>query len=356
MANKWAIQNGNWSDGSTWNDGVVPTADDDVYANGYTIQNLPQIVNVKSLRNTPDTNINSGGSFYNYNGSTVVLNCDMYCYSTWLYQGSRNDYDYTTIINGNIYIYYSSIVITYNANAHSRIYNINGNILQMSPSSGGTIITNHNRGIQIYINGFVDTPDYYLTTGDDSNTDYNNITIQSNCKIRGVQSTYIKSTIPLNVLGVLNITDYDISDVFCNSIEYENGFNLIPSKIHPTDVQTFSIRYVGQQPDTNPYVIINPNDIVSTYPTEQQVTQGVTYGMQNEYEGRLALPPESTVLKDVEYGDNQKGTLEVIALSGATATAESISVVNLTEQEVERVKNCATVSTVQKCFEDFKEE
>jgi hypothetical protein len=47
--------------------------------------------------------------------------------------------------------------------------------------------------------------------------------------------------------------------------------------------------------------------------------------------------------------------LEVIALSGATATADNISVVNLTEQDVNRVKNCATIETVQKCFEEFKE-
>ena len=35
---------------------------------------------------------------------------------------------------------------------------------------------------------------------------------------------------------------------------------------------------------------------------------------------------------------------------------DNIAVVNLTEQEVERVKNCATISTMQQCFENFKEE
>jgi hypothetical protein len=90
------------------------------------------------------------------------------------------------------------------------------------------------------------------------------------------------------------------------------------------------------------------------YPTERNVADGVEYGLQNEYEGRLALPAEGVVMRGVEYGD-KTGTLEVIALSGATATADNISVVNLTEQEVNRVKNCATIQTVQQCFEDFKE-
>ena len=88
-------------------------------------------------------------------------------------------------------------------------------------------------------------------------------------------------------------------------------------------------------------------------PQEQSVAQGVHYGMQNEYEGRLALPPESTVLKDVEYGDGQVGTLEVIALSGATATADNIAVVNLTEQQVNRVSQCATKETVDEAFKEF---
>lgn len=88
-------------------------------------------------------------------------------------------------------------------------------------------------------------------------------------------------------------------------------------------------------------------------PQESDVKQGVEYGINKVGTYLPNFPQESTVLKDVEYGDNQVGTLEVIALSGATAQADNIAVVNLTEQEVNRVKNCATIQTVQQCFEDF---
>lgn len=37
MANVYAVQNGNWNNGSTWSSGSVPTADDYVYLNGKTV-------------------------------------------------------------------------------------------------------------------------------------------------------------------------------------------------------------------------------------------------------------------------------------------------------------------------------
>jgi hypothetical protein len=56
--------------------------------------------------------------------------------------------------------------------------------------------------------------------------------------------------------------------------------------------------------------------------------------------------PESVVLEGYQYG-NKVGSLKTVP--------DNVTIINLTEQEVNRVKNCATVSTVQKCFEEFKE-
>ena len=37
MAVKWAVANGNWSAGTTWNDGVVPVIGDKVYLDGHVV-------------------------------------------------------------------------------------------------------------------------------------------------------------------------------------------------------------------------------------------------------------------------------------------------------------------------------
>ena len=76
MANKWAIANGNWSDGSTWNDGVVPTSDDDVWLNGNTL--IADVnIHCKSVTNdiSPDTGV--GGGVVNFTGSKDIV-CDVY--------------------------------------------------------------------------------------------------------------------------------------------------------------------------------------------------------------------------------------------------------------------------------------
>lgn len=114
---------------------------------------------------------------------------------------------------------------------------------------------------------------------------------------------------------------------------------------------TFEWIYEG---DGQPTFILYPyrGNSRLNYPNENTVADGTTYGVNNEYEGELQLPPEGAVLKDVTYGD-KTGTLEVIALSGATATADNIAVVNLTEHQVNRVSQCATKETVDEAFEEF---
>lgn len=72
MAERWAVASGNSDSTSTWNGGTLPTADDDVYANGYNI-----IVNAstswKTVRNTAGTTAVAGGNFTLSNGVTLTL-------------------------------------------------------------------------------------------------------------------------------------------------------------------------------------------------------------------------------------------------------------------------------------------
>ena len=49
---RYAVQNGAWSSGSTWDNGIVPLDDDDIYADGRTIT-INQNINVLRLTNFP---------------------------------------------------------------------------------------------------------------------------------------------------------------------------------------------------------------------------------------------------------------------------------------------------------------
>ena len=73
MADRWAVQNGNWSSTSTWNGGTLPTAADDVYADGFTVT-INQNVTVLSVRTTQRSGGSAGGSFTLNAGFTLTAN------------------------------------------------------------------------------------------------------------------------------------------------------------------------------------------------------------------------------------------------------------------------------------------
>ena len=368
MANKWAIANGNWSDGSTWNDGVVPTEDDYVWLNGYTVT-LNVDIAAKSISNGELEDFSVVGGTLACGNNARVINSSLHHYVSNLITQGNN----LLTINGDIYLHSSAnyCIQKYGIQNDVRCI-INGNIvgdtheckfLSMGNNSGS-----YNSYLEIIGNITNCMIDCKLYSG--NYTKYisivgnvNDLQLQEDT---GLYSVNIVGNLRQQLVTIGDLDDFSIYGElhnYANDIPYFKTLYIGGNVFYNNGLGGFcskSISYINdditfQNTTDLTYIVANSNKIDETYPTEQQVAQGVVYGMQNEYEGRLSLPAESTVLKDVEYGD-KVGTLEVIALSGATATADNISVVNLTEQEVNRVKNCATVSTVQKCFEDFKEE
>jgi hypothetical protein len=51
MATRFAVATGNFSSGATWDNGAVPTSDDDLYANGFTVT-IDGTYTVQTIRNT----------------------------------------------------------------------------------------------------------------------------------------------------------------------------------------------------------------------------------------------------------------------------------------------------------------
>ena len=304
MANKWAVQNGNWSDGSTWNDGVVPTADDDVWANGKTIT-LDQDVNVKSLRTTHSPLDIMGGTFKN-NTNGRFVQADLYAGNSYVITTQSDSRSLT--LNGNIYggkpnTQYNNSAIELRAGCTMTII---GNCV------GFTFLTFYSTYASVIFNGIVDCSEYPCC----------------NYAIGG----------PLNINGKL------IAGVYPNAttggtlyIRVEGELKLMNSVSFATVGTTSNYHKIYGTIDMTDYEAVD-------FPIKGYIDMQVT-----ELKGKtqVALPPESVVLEGYEYGD-KVGTMKTVP--------DNVAIVNLTEQEVERVKNCATVSTVQKCFEDFKEE
>ena len=75
MAVKWAVANGQWSAGTTWNDGAVPTGGDDVYLNGHNVTlDLNATITCKSISNlvNDDYSVVSGGKLVSTSNNTAL--------------------------------------------------------------------------------------------------------------------------------------------------------------------------------------------------------------------------------------------------------------------------------------------
>ncbi len=72
-AQVWAVANGNSNAGATWNGGVIPTATQDVYANGYTVT-VNASTEWKSANTIAGTTAVAGGGFTLSNSVTLTLN------------------------------------------------------------------------------------------------------------------------------------------------------------------------------------------------------------------------------------------------------------------------------------------
>ena len=75
MADKWAVANGNWSAGATWNGGTVPAAGDTVYANGKNVTVDPGLTTPVVGRLSTEANaglgVAAGGGFFPGAGCTI---------------------------------------------------------------------------------------------------------------------------------------------------------------------------------------------------------------------------------------------------------------------------------------------
>lgn len=328
MAVKWAVANGNWSAGATWNGGVVPVDGDEIYLNGYTINpNVNFNLRNSIVRNDANSeyNIVAGGIlnanfrqgvfsakkfvvgtstfFYQvYNGGVfngdVELRGGTFCYKT----GSDRGYSWT--LNGNVHRISGTNSTLFNDGTHnSPSVTIVGNITD--DGSGGTITRSGTANL--VVNG---------------NVQWNGSLGGATTRIIGnyiIYGTDVSAT-TLQVSGNMRITNGRVICTTCNfggtEILYSNTANnpgLLAQTINfiNDNVNTFTWKDVTE-PRLNPFIIVTDADMNNRqqYPSENEVKQGTEY-VWGEKVGTYQQPPESVVLKGYVYDNDEKvGTLE----------------------------------------------
>lgn len=335
MATKWAIANGNWNAGATWNDGVVPAAGDDVYLDGHTVTlTTPNAISVKSLNNTTNPNTLNSGGVLNVQQATKTITADINAATTIIDEAGMFGNSRLTII-GNINASDDNVG-TYLISCGSAFpLTINGNINLRNAILYNSTYT----GLRVDINGNITANLGYLYTG----TNQQIITINGNCEtcqpsnlttttfiVNGnlsVPSAHILTASNLTV-GGNKLTIGDNAKIICSTnavlscttLEYTDSslgmFGMdIRGSLSMVNLQHWTNI---SSPRTQPYIIITDYEMNDTqqYPQESDVKQGVPY-VWGQKVGTYTpdYPQEAEVLQGVTYDNgNKTGTLEPVVL------------------------------------------
>ena len=327
MAVKWAVANGNWTSGSTWNDGVVPASGDYVYLNGNKIT-YPTLSFNGTISNeaNDDYSVVAGGylnSTSTSGSATLNITSIMAVERIINYNHSQTGViDYLTC--GNFYVKNGITAITNQTNSN----HLTGNFHLLV--SGAVLIQGKNTtNREITINGNVYGVENTSLCGSQ----------QATHTINGVIQVTANAT-TTNINGVVDMAlNNRISTATLNingNIRYRNnrggcGIQYIAMNIANPD--TFTWKDVTE-PRSNPFIILTDAEMNNRqqYPPENEVKEGTEY-VWGEKVGTYQQPPESVVLKDYVYDNDEK--------TGTLVTT------NISQQLISRLENCATIETVQ---------
>ena len=300
MAVKWAVANGSWTAGATWNDGVVPTANDDVYLNGHNVT-ISTLTFNGTIRNdaNDDYQIVAGGYIYanNYSNSATINVTTIIAVETIINynHGITGVLDYLTC--GNFYVKNGIAAITCQEDSNY----LTGNFHLLV--SGAVLIQAKNTTNRtIIINGNVYGVENTLLCSSQQATHTINGAIQvtalaSTTNINGVVDMALNNRISTSTLNING------------NIRYKNnvgGCGLQYTVLNIANPDTFTWKDVTE-PRSNPFIILTDAEMNNRqqYPSENEVKEGVEY-VWGEKVGTYTpdYPPESVVLKDYEYGDS----------------------------------------------------
>lgn len=142
-----AINNGDWFSASTWDTSNVPTANDDVYLNGYNLT-ANNTIHFNTLSNRSAEDINEGGkiTFSSFSGNILCQGGDIYATNNIFTWGN-----WTATVEANkIYSYtqytvaqqrtYTTFYSTWNANYNNVLLYITANKIITDENSVGMLV------------------------------------------------------------------------------------------------------------------------------------------------------------------------------------------------------------------------
>lgn len=309
MATKWAVGNGNYSAGATWNGGTVPEATDDVYADGKTVTIDINII-ANSIRTEQRTGGTAGGGFTFTTDRTIVA--DVLAGTTTCLAIATNGVTLnllSTLIKGG---------------TASRAYAVSTRVATIN--SSGTIQGGSGGGAHgIY------AASYGLTLNHTGNviggSGGNGISGQ------GAMTTTVTGNVTANEMegivgGITTVTGIITASIYASAIRAYSTASLF----YKCYVAGIIINKAGIQAVNYPLIYISgettirfqdedDND-VQLYtsgafhpPLSKDLQTGVVVGMNYEVTGTCAVPPKASVALNVPTDDTVG---ELVAGGGAT--------------------------------------
>jgi hypothetical protein len=336
MADKWYTSaSGNWSTAANWNGGTLPTAADDVYADGKAVV-IDQNVTVLSIRTTQRSGGTVGGTFtISAAGITVTCTSSGILSGTIgggllitattgtttlnsnLTGGAASGYNACLLSGATTLVISGNLLAGTNSNTHAlsvtstSTINITGNLTGGSSTGHGVSIT---AAATLTVTGNVTGGTIGNSNGISNTTVAATINIIGNVTAQvgvGISSAIasivtVKGIITSsNTIAGVSLSSTSVSLTFSGQAINNNNVMAIYSQVlrlYTSDTVQWTF-----QNNTGGNKILYSAGIALGNPATTDVRNGTTYGASNELTGTLIVPNPSNVLSGVPT-DNTVGT------------------------------------------------
>ena len=334
MADKWyTAASGNWSTAANWNGGTLPTAADDVFADGKAVV-IDQNVTVLSIRTTARSGGTTGGSF-TISAAGITVNCT----SSGILSGTSialliTATTGTTTLNSNLTSGTASVTRACTLSGATTLV-INGNLLGGDNSSHALFVTSTSTvNITGNITGGANNAHGVSITAAATLNVTGNVTGGTVTNSNGISNTTLAATI--NIIG--NVTAQVGAGILSAIASVVTVQGIITSSNTIAGISlsstSASLTFSGQAINNNNVMAIfspvlrlyTANTVQWTFqnntggnkvlysagialgnPATTNVRNGTVYGASNELTGTLIVPSPSNVVAGVPT-DNTVGT------------------------------------------------